>query len=464
MKKVIVAVVCVFLAVLLLAPVYGGKKAQTTLNDLVTHINLAAPNSAEWASYEQGWFTSEAVLKINLSTYMGLAPATDEGALIIPLQLDLHHGPFIIDDGLTSGWFKGRWYLDDEHEAWVAENIQVEGDGPFFISTFTMALTGVVMFYEQTLPFSIATKAGVFSMDGYAGHGVYRPYGALNYQGGFASASILSGEGNILLEGAEVELTSELHKKVGAFAVPGEANFKLQKIAMINESNSVFVLEDLAFSSAFAITQKQPAAGDVRMKMALGRAEVLGETITDAVVDIALLRMSVAFYNQYMQQMQTTNAENPKLMGLQLLSLVNKELLPLGPELLIKQVGFSAPEGQLLISGHLRIPEGATQGQASPLVLVDQIEAQLSVLVDKPLAFKLAEQSAAQNIDEEMFASGNVLNQAERDATIKDRAAMQVDMLLLQGFIADKGDKFETHVSFEKGVAVINEQTIPLPF
>lgn len=462
MKKIIVVVVCVFLAVLLLAPVYGGKKAQGTLTDLVAHINRSASNSAEWASYDQGWFASEAVLKINLSTYMGLPEVDGEDALIIPLQLDLHHGPVIIDGGFELGWFSGRWYLDDEHEAWLAENIQVEGEGPFFISTFAMALTGIITFYEQTLPFSLATNGGVFSIDGYAGQGLYRPFGALTYQGGFASASILSGDGNMLFEGFEVDVISELHDRVGAFAVPGEARFNLQKVAMINDNDSTFVIEDLAFSSAFAITQRDPDAGDVSMKVALGYANVLGETITDAVADIVLQRMSLTFYNQYMQHMQTTS--NPQLLGLQLLSLANKELLPLGPELVIKQMGFSAPEGQLLINGHVRIPEGVIQNQASPLTLINHIEAKLTIWVDKPLAYKLAEQSAAKNVDEEVFASGDVLGKAERDATIKDRAAMQLDMLLLQNFIVDKGDQFETHMSLANGEAVINQQTLPLPF
>lgn len=465
MKKVIVALVMVVLAILLLSPLYGGKKAQSSLDDLVAHVNATAPGSAEWASYDQGWFTSNAVLLVNLSAYLGLPETTDEAAILVPLQLDLHHGPIVMDENLELGWFKGRWYLDDEHEAWVKEHIQVEGEGPFFVSTFKMAMTGVVAFKEETLPFSVTTEDGLFSVEGYAGEGVYRPFGTLSYQGGFASARLLTDDGNIVFEGAEVAVISDLHERYGQFAVPGEASFSLQKVAMVEGEDTVVALRDLSFFSSFVITQQDPAASDVSFKISLGDAELMGETISDAVVEVALQRMSVAFYNQYMQQLQAAHeGGNASLLGMQLLSLVNKELLPLGPELQLKEIGFSAPEGQLLISGYLRVPEEATPQQANPFALVGKIKAQLDILVDKPLAYKLAEQSMANSVDEETFASGVELSKEAREATIKDRAATQLDMLLLQGFLVDKGDKFATQMSFQDGVAVVNEQTIPLPF
>lgn len=116
------------------------------------------------------------------------------------------------------------------------------------------------------------------------------------------------------------------------------------------------------------------------------------------------------------------------------------------------------------MDGYLRVPEDAVKGQANPFAIVRHIDARLNVLVDKPLAFKLAQWSAANNIDEQFFDNGKAPNQEDRDAAIQSQATAQIEALLGQGFIVDKGEQFEAQLSFEKGAAVINGQTVPLPF
>lgn len=467
MKKAVSAILFVFVVVLLLAPVYGGKKAHVALEGLVAHINATAPGSAVWGHYEQGWFTSEAVLHLDMTAYFGVPALVTEEPLVVPLQLELSHGPVILNNGLTLGWFSGRWYLDDEHEAWVEGNVQTEGEGPFFVSHFEMALTGTVEFREQTLPFAIAANNSLFSMAGYQGRGTYRPYGALTYRGGFTKASTLADDGNFLIEGAEVDLVSHLDQRRGAFAVPGRATFGIERMAMVRNDNLVFGLDDFELATSFTIEQEKPEVGDVSMQLAFGRVEFLGDIVTDGAAEVALNRMSLAFYNKYMKLMQDTNdgeGSASSLQALQVLALVNQELLPFGPELLLKQVRFSTQEGQFLMDGYLRVPEDAVKGQANPFAIVRHIDARLNVLVDKPLAFKLAQWSAANNIDEQFFDNGKAPNQEDRDAAIQSQATAQIETLLGQGFIVDKGEQFEAQLSFEKGAAVINGQTVPLPF
>lgn len=470
MKKALSAVLFGFVVVLLLvvvAPIYGGKKAKIALDQLIAHVNATAPGSADWHSYEQGWFSSEGVLYVDLAAYLDMPAAANAETLIVPLQLELSHGPVIISDGLTLGWFEGRWYLNSEHEAWVKDKVQVEGKGPFFTSSFKMALSGVVAFREQTLPFSVAANDSLFSMTGYHGQGTYRPYGALIYHGSFTKASLLSHDGNILVEGADVGLISHLDERRGTFAVPGEAALSLDRVVVTRDDNPIFTLDDLELATSFVVAKEKPEVGDVGMRLEFGRSEFLGDTVNDGALEISLHRMSLSFYEKYMtlvQDVEDGESDASSLQGLQILALVNQELLPFGPELQLKKMQFATKEGQFSMNGHLRVLEDAAKGQANPFSVFKKIDAQLNILVDKPLAFRLAEQRAAKEIDEESFAGGAAFDEKDREAAIQSRAATQIEALLGQGFIVDKGEQFQTRFSFEKGVAVINGKAIPLPF
>lgn len=462
MKRILLIVCTVVIALLLLLPIYGGKKAQFTLDELVEHMNATAPGSANWASYDYGWFSSEAVLHMDVAAYFGLL---SEEPLIFPLQLDLSHGPIIVDRGIGAAWFEGRWYLDSQHEAWIEENLQVEGEGPFFTSHFKMALSGVVTFHEQTLPFSLIAHDRLLSVRDYEGQGTYRPYGALTYKGGFAKASLLADGRQFLLEGADVALTSHLNDRQGPFAVPGDANLRVHKVRVLDERDAVFALDDIELATSFAIDREEPEMGAVNILTSFRRAEMLGEAISDGIAEVSLRRMSLAFYNAYMQLLQDAKSENGvPLQSMQVLTLANQTLLPLGPELLVPRVSFSAPEGQFMMNGHIRVREHDATGQIDLFALIALIDAEVHVAVDKPLAYKLVQQRAANSVDEEAFTGGDILNKQERDAAMKDRAETHIDELLSQGFIKDEGGQFITHLKFVNGVALVNDQALPLPF
>jgi uncharacterized protein YdgA (DUF945 family) len=461
MKKIIAVLALLVVILILAVPIIGGNKARIMMDNAVAQMNAEAPDSAAWQTYEQGWFTSKAVLKMNLSKFLGETATATDSPLIIPLQITLYHGPIVVDGRPEIAWFRGRVHLDAEHEAWIANTVAVKGSGPFFTSTFSVGLTGEVTTHEESLPFTLTNGDQVIQVDGYKGSGQYRPFGVATYRGGFASVEVTQGSEVTRIDGAELAFTSQIHNRQGAYVVPGDATLVLKKLAMSAGDSTLFAADNLTLISYLALVEGKPAA-NIGIKLTLGRGEVMGEVLTDVTTDIALQQLSLTFYEKYMQMLQASS--DATVSGMELLTLVNQDLLPLGPEIAIKHVGFTAPEGKLTANGYVRIAENAAPNPSNPFAALSLLDAQFNLVADKPLLHKLLERSTANKVDEENFASGTNPTPDEREAMIKDRTAMQLDMLLLQGYLSDKGETFETKMSYQKGAAVINDKTIPLPF
>ena len=466
MKKTgLILFVALLLAIVAL-PIVGGYKARQTLEQLVNYTNNEAPGSTTWQAYDKGWFNTTAILNVNLLNLLGMpSSATQSDPMIVPLELSLQHGPVFWAEGFGLGWFKGRWFLNDQQDSWIKEHVQVEGSGPFLTSHFKMSISGLVTFYERSLPFSVLTEDGVFSLAGFEGQGSYSLARELKYKGGFHSASILDEKGRMAVEGLTIELTSDLGRMQGDYAVPGGAHFDVKKMSIINEGDTLFTAENLAIKSIFTLSDPNPNIANMEFKASVQNMQTLDNKITDGVFDLTLERISVAFFNQYMALLQQTNEEGQSQVDTaKLLSLVNRELLPLGPKIHLRKVGFISAEGQLQVDGELSVPPSDAATQSNLFAVLGVIRASLNAKIDKPLAQKLAQQSAANTLDEKMFGTGTVLNDDERTARINEMASTQLDMLVLQNLIRDAGDRFETEMTYKDGVTVVNGQPIPLPF
>lgn len=471
MKKVFLAVIGILLVAVALAvlPFWAGQKSQQSLDHWVAQMNQLGGYDLRWEKYQRNWMDTEAVLRVGLKMPASLKDLDVVEDLSLPLQVHLHHGPVMWRDGAKIGWFSGKFYLSGEHQSWVEKNLTVDGEGPFFVSEIQMDLLGKTTIRDRSLPFEVNLEEdNQLVLAGYQGEGTVSRNGLVQYRG-ILSAVNVRGEDekdNMQLKDMEFRVNSDFGGKVGQYLIPGSAEFTLASMSASGDAGEAFSLRDATFSTDMTFN-KEKTAGNMRMVMAFGELNVLEEKVENAKLDFSFNNLSVTFLDKYMelvQQMYNGGGEVNPLLAMQMMGLVASDLLPAGPQLSIKELGFKTAEGALSFNGKVSVSPEAAKSMSDPMAMLSHITMDAAFSADKPLAFRLARESALKDLNAEQFEGGEQMTEEEKQALADNQAQMKLDMLIIQGTLVDKGEQYQSQFSFKNGKAEVNGQPLPLPF
>lgn len=470
MKKIIIAVAGLLLFAVLALPFLGAYKTEQTFNHWIAQVNRMGAYDLQWESYDKGWLQTHAVLKVGLKPGVMPIPLLEEQETTwyLPLNLKLNHGPVLWLDGVRLGWFSGDFYLSEQHEVWVEKNLQKEGEGHFFVSEVYMNLLGDTTLQDHSLPFRFTTAAGeTIQASEYSGAGKITRAGVVEYSGKLPAFTVTGGEvSEASMEDLLFRIHSDMGRRVGEYVIPGNGEFFIKKIAVKGSEEVSFTLTDLLITSDMQLNDDQTLA-DMKIKMAFASMDVLGEQISKAKLDFDFANISTVFLDQYLATVQDAyddQGEINPMLAMEMMGMVMEHLIPAGPKLNIHAFTFTTPEGSLEFDGQLAIaPEAAQQG-GNPMAIFSQLALDASLLVDKPLAFRLMRQSTMRNLNAAQFEGGNQMTDTEKEALADNQTHMQLDTLTLQGMLIDKGEHYASEFHFKDGRAVLNGQAIPLPF
>lgn len=468
MKKILVAIVGLLVLALLLLPFVGAYKTEETFNNWIAQVNRMGAYDLQWESYHKGWLQTQAVLKVGFKP--GLMSASEDGEFnwYLPLNVKLNHGPVLWLDGVRLGWFSGDFYLDEQHEMWLERNLQKQGEGHFFVSDVYMNLAGDTSLQDHSLPFSFTAESGeTFQVSAYSGAGSVKRSGVVDYSGKLPAFTMTSGEtAEVNIQDALFRVHSDLGRKVGEYVIPGNGEFSIKKIAVTGDEDMSFVLTDLLMSSDMQVNDDQTLA-DMEIKMAFANMEILGEQISNAKFDFDFANISTVFLDQYFAMMQQAydaeGAANPMLAA-QMMGVASEHLVPGGPEFNIHSLAFTTREGSLEFDGRLAIAADAAQKMSNPMAILSDLTVDASLLVDKPLAFRLVRQSTMKDLNAAQFEGGDQMTDEEKEALADNQTHMKLDTLTIQGMLIDKGERYTSEFHFKDGQAMLNGQPMPLPF
>jgi Uncharacterized protein conserved in bacteria len=466
MKKLVVGVVGVLLIALLVLPFVGSYKTEQTFNQWIAQVNQTSAYELSWENYDKGWLQTHAVLKVGFKS--GVALAMGEDAWYLPLHVELNHGPVLWLDGARLGWFSGEFFLDEKHQMWLDRNLQKQGEGRFFVSEIHMNLAAETRLQDRSLPFRLTTEEGeTIEVSSYTGEGVISRSGKVEYSGKLASVNVSGGdfaEGSI--EQIAFDIRSDFGAKVGEFIVPGYGEFSAGKIAIKGTEEWVFGAERLSVSSDMQLSADKSLA-NIKIKGGFADMEIMGEKISNAELDLVFSNFSVVFLDQYLAMIQdgydAKNGANPML-AMQTMNMASQHLLPGGPKIHVDSLAFTTREGRLEFDGHLAVAPEAAQHMNNPLAMIPHVAVDASLLVDKPLAFRLMRRSTMNELDAAQFEGGGQMTDAEKEALADNQTHMKLDTLTLQGMLIDKGEQYSSEFHFKNGKAELNGRAMPLPF
>jgi uncharacterized protein YdgA (DUF945 family) len=206
---------------------------------------------------------------------------------------------------------------------------------------------------------------------------------------------------------------------------------------------------------------------NIKIKGSFADMEFMGEKISNAQLDLGFSNFSVLFLDQYLAVIQAgydTENDANQMLAMQAMNLATQHLLPGGPQIHVDSLAFTTREGSLEFDGHLAVAPEAARLTDNPMAMISHVALDASLLVDKPLAFRLMRQSTMNDLNEAQFEGGGQMTDAEKEALADNQTHMKLDMLTLQGMLIDKGEQYSSEFHFKNGEAELNGRAMPLPF
>ena len=459
MKKALIATSSLLLAGVFLAPGIVGIKAKERMDTLIEQLNSVPNYHATWESYDRGWFSAEGVM--NLEMEIPIEPGQSPVQLAFQAQMDVDHGPVIINNGLQLAWasWSSAVSTPEAWEQWI--NL---GERPLFTQTGHVSLTGDYVMQDDMPGFTLTTEEGTVKVSGFQGSGTIHSE-QLVYQGSLPEITFESPllPEPLTLSALGITMDTVLPEQglaLGAL-LPGDFSMTLASAAMGN----TFLMDNLTISSGVTLNDDDTLA-DIAVRYAVERVEAPELKLFDAGMDITLANYSTEFNRKYTDLMQgpLLDSESEQEAQALLLDFVehNLESLLAGkPELNIENVRFSLPEGSF--SSHMNVKLAdyniEPDSLANPLFLQNNLVMDAYADADKQLALKLASVAATTTLDSDPSTRG--INAVEKQAMIQQQAEMMVGMLTAGGMLVPKEDKLTAELTVENGQTTINGRPMP---
>lgn len=460
MKKMIFAVCALVLAVIVTGPLLAAWKTEDELNRLLTQINTDPAYSLEWVSYDKGWLATDAVMAATLNNYPNpLAPA------VLPVQVRVNHGPLLIADGFSVGWFSGHVHLAEEQDGWLKDRLTPSRKGPIWQTRMHMDLAGLLSFHDASQPFDLLLEETRVQVAEYRGEGRLRPSGTLEYSAELPRVQLYAEGSELHLERIELLLTLDLNAAHTSYVMPGQGKLIVGSVNGSGPDDDVMHMTDFRLSTKSQLDATQTLA-DMDLAMSFGSLDFLGEKLDNAVFEASLKRMSLAFLQRYSEASAAVEVQadiDLALLALELMQPILSDLLPNGPSLSLSPVAFSTPEGSLEFSADVKVSPDAV-GLNSVFELAQYLTVDAALVVDKALAVRMMEQSTRRDLLAEQFEGGGVMSDADLEETARRQAQFKLNMMVIQRMLVQEKGRYRAVLSYANGQALLNGQPVPLPF
>lgn len=268
MNKPLLAGAGVTLVALGVAPYFIGTSVHENVNAAVNEINQQAVYSAEVLSYDKGWFSTTAEIKLAVD-FQALINAQNVDSTDIPMEenpsitatLVAHHGPVYFGDGLGLGRVHYTVSIDGDE---LREYVQWDGQQPIYRNEGVVGLFGGLSYADVIPALSATAEEEGFTLlfSGYAGEA--EPDGDQTlYTSSGESLSISADEFSLEMKNLSMDMSYDGDMvaafKGDLFESTGKARIESIEISNI-EPGATVKIENLAFATDVKIDEEKNTA------------------------------------------------------------------------------------------------------------------------------------------------------------------------------------------------------------
>jgi len=469
MKKVLLFVLVLIIAVALVGPKIVGSQLEDGIVDTVAAINKNPNYTASVTSLESSWFTTNAEVKLGLkipdmSELSGRPPAD----FSVDVILTGYHGPILTSDGFAIGWLHT---VAVTKEAAILEGLVLPNNKPFYEFNGVTGLLGTTTYQDEISSISYTSPASgaVVMFSGLLGTGEISS-SSLAYSGSAESLS-LSEEGvaNIDIQGFTMDIESsdsiaEILSQ-GLYDSNSSISINLMKINDLAQGTEIRVVDsELLVTSSY---DDETDIGNLTVSTKLASIDTPSLNLTDINTVIELNNLQGKFmlaYQDFSSNMME-NMSDPSAAKSNLDTFMQDHLLAqlqLNPEYNISKlsgkINGSEFDGKILTK-----LKGVTELPASledPAFWIKHASIDSKMLMQKVAAEFVAKQvmSSQLSANPQFMA----LDEAERTQIINQQVAGMLGGLVQQGMITLENEGYIATFTLEDGAASLNGNPIPL--
>ncbi len=513
MRKWLYFVLIVIIAGLFTAYYVAGVKAEKEFGIFLKSVNNTPNLKVVAKHYHRGWLKSTVHIDAKLHCppqqyeQNGMPQTLPARDVPFSFNMAIYHGPIIFAENsiaLGLGYAKAKVILPNEvynivnpslvHPEQFSQIFSSTSIKPEVIVSLLLRYSGKMDINLDIPPFDLTGKEGRAEINwkGFQGHWMTNRklshiQGSVTFKGMIFKVD--AANGNI----GPVHLKYNVENK-GNNILSGRASIKLKTFEIGANNKSVLDLDGLQVESSNQIKNKDNVQlVNSSLKADISSVTYQGLDYGPGVLDVYLSNLDAEALNQIQQKLQVVS--NNKLTGIQqqmfMLTLLPElsRLLNHGAMLQVKQLQLSIPEGVIVATAKVKLPNQPAENQ-NPLQLIQKMDAH--VMAEVPVAWltervtdfiqlkiaqrQLMEQQMANkaNLTQHSQLSttpasknetpANVTNSEdakllslqEMNALAKQQALEQLENLVQNGILIQKENVYRIEMTFKEGAFYIN--------
>jgi len=469
MKKIVLPLVAVA-AVAAIAPKFVGTQIDTSLNELVTHINGLPGYKAKLNSIETSWFTTNATLEISLDVadFSGQDTAQTANKMAIEIDFDASHGPVLFGNHSGLGWTAWSASVNGEE---IRQHASWDKNTPLYQITSTMGLFGTHNYADVIPALNITTEeAATVTVSEYNGQGTYSGSG-LVYSG--MSKSLVAKIDGVTVATENIALALDSNANFEEIATQGfydsNSKFSIGKLEINTlAGDDAKTLSDITISAITALNDSK-TLGNMALEYGIGTVDSKAFHAEDMAFNMEINNLSVDVFKEWQAFSKELDTSAPQEMTLKMQEFGLGHLpalLKAQPQLNITSLRATLPEGK--VSSNIN----------TSLVGIDVMPDQLTdigfwashLLVDGKVEGDKAaiEFVASQYIKNQMLAGQSEAGMTAEEVEELNTMALQqtqgmLGMLTQQGMVETTDANYTSQLSFKDSQLTVNGTVIPLP-
>ncbi|WP_411360190.1 YdgA family protein [Pseudidiomarina salilacus] len=464
-KKGIAIGAVVVIGGLFASPYFIGSQAESNVREYVALFDQEQPGySAEVVSFERGWFSSNAVIRVGLDLATLLSDPTVK-PLATDIDLSIQHGPVLTDNGFSAGLAAWQTKVSG---AGLEAYVKWDQQQPLYLQQGSVSLGGTAT-YQDYIPRLVSTDAIPeleFALSEYRGDGTYQT-GSFAYQGNYEQLTMnIAAAYAVELNAMVIEATAnaDLRTMIAGDFYPMDMTFIIGQTQVSAAEELLFTMSQLTSDIALKVSEDESLA---HVHMGYGAEQVVtgGVEVTAIRSHTEINNISKPFIDAYLDVIKDTMGEDdPEVLMQAMSNLVetHKEaLLMAQPEFAISDMGFTMEQGTMNASMRMGLAElEQVPAQLNEQFLIENMQATAHMDIAKPLAVWLAKTYVKTMLEANGQAAQMDAEQLEQMAT--QQAAMMLNSFATQGLLKSEGDTYVLDVELAKGLMNLNGQSMPL--
>jgi len=474
MNKPLLAGAGVTLVALGVAPYFIGTSVHENVNAAVNEINQQAVYSAEVLSYDKGWFSTTAEIKLAFD-FQALVNAQNVDPADIPMEenpsltatLVAHHGPVYFGEGLGLGRVHYTVSIDGDE---LREYVQWDGQQPIYRNEGVVGLFGGLSYADVIPALSATAEEEGFTLlfSGYSGKA--EPDGDQTlYMSSGESLSISADEFSIEMKNLSMDMSYDGDMvaafKGDLFESQGKARIESIEISNI-ELGAAVKIENLAFATDVKINEDNNTA-NIYVEYAVDKAVGPELDATDMVLGVAINNLDIDFIKAYQDFSNNSLLVPSEEVPAKMMEFVEANLLTqlkAEPEINITKLKATLPEGSFNAYANTKLVGiDALPGTLEDAAYwVTHLLADAQITADKALAQSMASGYMMGQLMATPHAQS--MTAEEIQAAVEQQTPMMLSTFAQQGLIKETEKGYETKLELKDGKASVNGTPIPLPF